>query len=164
MPRALRVVLIAAVAAGACFAAVAPPSSAGGSSWVFEREHFQPGDTVFVWAQVAWAHNPSLGTPDDGPYRAYVVPSSPDALDGHPLDGAATPVGELVISLEPYETHGVRFGPHHATLTFTMPNLPPGQYLLVNANAEGTFVGDLIALNTFWIDAPVVRGVPTFTG
>ena len=138
--------------------------SAGGSSWVLERDRYQPGETAFVWAQIAWAHNPSLGTPEEGPYHAYVVPYSPEVTSPPVLDGSATPVGDITISLEPYDTGIGRFGPHHAELTFTIPNLPPGQYFLAHANDAGKYVGDLSGLNTFWIDAPMVRGSPNFTG
>jgi hypothetical protein len=152
------------VVLGACWVAPASSVSAGGSSWVYDREHYQPGDTAFAWAQIAWEHNPTLGTPEQGPYHAYVVPYAPDAASGPPTDAAATPVGDLTISLEPYGTGALRFGPHHAELTFTVPNLPPGQYYLRHANDVGKFVGDLSGSDLFWIDAPEVRAVPAFTG
>ena len=152
------------VIAAACLAVSTSPVSAGGSNWVFERDHYQPGDTVFVWAQIAWAHNPTLGTPEEGPYHAYVVPYLPDSPPTTRIDGTATPVGDLTISLEPYGSGPVRFGPHHAELTFTMPNLPPGQYYLAHANDAGKYVGDLSGLSLFSIDAPVVRAAPSFTG
>ena len=87
------------VIAAACLAVSTSPVSGGGSNCVFEREHYQPGDTVFVWAQIAWAHNPTLGTPEEGPYHAYVVAYSPDEPPTARRGGAATPVGDLTISL-----------------------------------------------------------------
>ena len=161
--RLFRGVVSIVVVAAACLAVSTSPVSAGGSNWYFERERFQPGDRAFVWAAIAWAHNPTLGTPEEGPYHAYVVPYTADTALNPVIDGSATPVGDLLISLEPYGTGAVRFGPHHAELTFTIPNLPPGQYALTHANDAGKQVGDLVA-SRFWIDAPVVRGAPNFTG
>ena len=145
-------------------------ASAGGSTWKLDREHYQPGDTAFGWAAVAWAHNSALGTPDEGPYYASVVPfpeSGP--APGQAIDDAAVPVGPITVSLEPYGSGPIRFGPHHAEITFTVPDLPPGRYELLHANAAGKTLGDL-TWGLFWIDGPVadaagaVRGVPAFTG
>jgi hypothetical protein len=152
------------VVLGACWAVSTSSVSAGGSNWAYDREHYQPGDTAFAWAPIAWEHNATLGTPEQGPYHAYVVPYAPDAASGPLIDAAATPVGDVMISLEPYGTGTVRFGPHHAELTFTVPNLPPGQYSLRHANDAGKYVGDLSGLGLFWIDAPAVRAGPAFTG
>ncbi|HLM16827.1 MAG TPA: hypothetical protein VK549_03330 [Acidimicrobiia bacterium] len=164
MTRRFRTVA-AVLVAMACLALVpAGPASAGGSSWTLDREHYQPGDTAFAWAAIAWAHNPDLGTPAEGPYHASLVEYSPDTASGQALERPLTPVGDLTISLEPYGTGPVRFGPHHAELRFTVPNLPPGRYLLVHANDAGKYVGDLSGQSLFWIDAPVVRAAPTFTG
>jgi hypothetical protein len=160
----LRPVVSFVVIVAASLAVSTSPVSAGGSSWYFERDHFQPGDSTFVWSPIAWAHNPSLGTPEEGPYHAYVTPYAPDATSPPVIDASATPVGDLVISLEPYDTGFGLYGPHHAELRFTIPNLPPGQYLLVHANDAGKYVGDLSGLPSFWIDAPTVRAAPNFTG
>jgi hypothetical protein len=154
--------IVAIVAA--CLAVSTGPVSAGGSNWVFERDHYQPGDTVFVWAQIAWAHNPALGTPEDGPYHAYVVRMGSDPSATATIDDAAVPVGDVTVLLEPYAVGFGRFGPHHAELTFTVPNLPPGRYLLLQENDAGMSVGDLSGQSPFWIDAPVVHAAPTFTG
>jgi hypothetical protein len=152
------------VVVAACLAVSTSPVSAGSSNWVFERDHYQPGDTVFVWAQIAWAHNPALGTPEDGPYHAYVVRMGSDPNASPIIDDGAVPVGDVTVLLEPYDVGSGRFGPHHAELTFTVPNLPPGQYLLTHANDAGKSVGDLSGQSLFWIDPPVVRAAPTLTG
>jgi len=68
------------------------------------------------------------------------------------------------VLLEPYGTPPFSFGPHHAELRFTIPNLPPGRYVIVHANDAGKYVGDLMGSHPFWIDAPVVTASPTFTG
>ncbi len=153
------------LATGALLAVSTGSVSAGGSNWTFDRTHYQPGDTAFAWAAIAWEHNASLGTPAEGPYHAYVIPVSPDPGEplGEPL-GPRTLVGDLVISLEPYGEEPIRFGPHHAELTFTIPNLPPGEYLLGNANDAGKFVGDLVGQSRFTIDPTAVRAVPRLAG
>jgi hypothetical protein len=144
-------------------------ASAGGSSWSLDREHYQPGDTAFAWAAIAWAHNPSLGTPEEGPYFASIVPF-PETPPAPTSEAIQVPVGEVQVFLEPYGDGPVRFGPHHAEITFTVPHLPPGRYGLVHANAAGKTLADLSGQGLFWIDAPVagpagaVRGVPAFTG
>ena len=161
MTRIVRTLASVLLATGALLAASTGSVSAGGSSWTLDQQHYQPGDTAFAWAAIAWEHNPSLGTPEEGPYHAFVVPFSPDL--GEPL-GPRTPVGDLVISLEPYGVAPIRFGPHHAELTFTIPNLPPGEYLLVHANDAGKTVGDLSGQSRFTIDPTAVRAAPSFAG
>jgi hypothetical protein len=113
---------------------------------------------------VAWAHNPDLGTPEEGPYLASVV-SNPEtgSLADPPSPEAAVAVGEISVFLEPYGEGPIRFGPHHVEITFTVPDLPPGRYQLIQTNAAGTSIGDLTT-GWFWIDARAVRASPTFTG
>jgi hypothetical protein len=128
---------------------------------------------VFGWASIAWEHNPSLGTPNDGPYNAWVAPfaASPSApAPGELIPAAAVQVAEIVVSLEPYGDGPLRFGPHHAEVTFAVPDLPSGQYAVLHANAAGTkTLGDLVG-GFFWIDPPgtatpiPLRGSPRFTG
>jgi hypothetical protein len=146
-------------------------ASAGGSTWVLDREHYEPGDTVSAWAPVAWAHDPELGTPGEGPYHASIVPyADADPAAGLVPAGPAVPVGDVAVFLEPYGTGPVRFGPHHAELSFRVPDLPPGRYGILHANAAGKYIGDLSGEATFWIDAPgaaaagAVSGAPDFTG
>jgi hypothetical protein len=56
----LAALLVSALAAAAVLGSdrTAP---AGGPHWVLDREHHLPGDPVFGWASIAWAHSPSLG-------------------------------------------------------------------------------------------------------
>jgi hypothetical protein len=161
MTRSVRTLASVLLATGALLAVSTGSVSAGGSSWTFDQQHYQPGDTAFAWAAIAWEHNASLGTPDEGPYHAFVIPVSSDA--GEPL-GPRTPVGDLIISLEPYGEAPVRFGPHHAELTFIIPDVPPGEYVLVHANDAGKTVGDLSGQSRFTIDPRAVRAAPSFAG
>ena len=165
------VVLIALAVTTAVLGVFTGPASAGGSNWKLDREHYQPGDTAFGWAPISWEHNPSLGTPDDGPYYAWVMAIPPEGPGPFPLiPDSAIEVAEISVSLEPYGTGAARFGPHHAEVTFTVPDLPPGHYELVHANAaRTTTLGDLTG-GFFWIDGPdgaaatAVQGSPTFAG
>jgi hypothetical protein len=139
-------------------------ASAGGSNWSFDRDHYQPGESAFAWASVSWAHNPSLGTPEEGPYEASLVsyPESGPSQD-QPILESAVRVGPITVSLEPYGTGPIRFGPHHVEIRFTVPDLPPGRYQLLHANAAGKSIGD-VTMGMFWIDARAVRASPRFTG
>jgi hypothetical protein len=147
-------------------------ASAGGSNWVLDREHYLPGDPVFGWASIAWAHNPSLGTPDDGPYYAWLAPVPSMGFTGDlPIPEGAVRVAEILVSLEPYGDGPIRFGPHHAEVRFVVPDLPPGRYTILHSNAAGTkTLGDVTGQTSFWIDAPGVGtagatpGTPRFAG
>ena len=156
------VVLAAFVAAAVVVSGGA--ASAGGSNWSLDREHYEPGDTAFGWAAVAWEHNPGLGTPEEGPYVATVAPYPDSGPFAHqPTLESAVAVGEITVSLEPYGDGPIRFGPHHVEITFTVPDLPPGRYQLTQTNAAGKSIGDL-TMGWFWIDARAVRASPNFTG
>lgn len=157
MSRTLRVATSVLVLAASSVLVSADPVAAGGSNWTFDRERYQPGDTAFAWAQIAWEHNPTLGTPREGPYHAVLEP--------YPSYGEPrVRVGDITISLDPYQAGSMRFGPHHAEISFMIPNLPPGQYVLVHANESGKTVGDLSGATVIWIDAPSVRATPNFAG
>jgi hypothetical protein len=169
--RCTLVVMSCLVAVSAALVTSTGVAGAGGSNWTLDRARYQPGDTAFGWAAVSWEHNPSLGTPGDGPYDAWVAPIPEAGAGPQPLiPDSAVRVAEITVSLEPYCDGPLRFGPHHAEVTFTVPDLPPGHYELLHANASGTkTLGDLTG-GFFWIDvpgggpAPAVGMSPTFTG
>jgi hypothetical protein len=156
--RAAVVVLIAL--AGAWFVR-GGAAHAGGSTWNLDRESSEPGDVVTGWASIAWEHNPDLGTPEDGPYFAFVAPVGPGFRFGTAAtipDGAIR-VAEIQVHVEPYDAGGVRFGPHHATLQFTVPDQPPGMYEIWHCNDPcTTTLGDL-SWGVFWI-GPVGERAP----
>jgi hypothetical protein len=114
----------------------AGPAEAGGSTWEFPDPEVAPGETVFAWVQVAWEHNPSLGTPADGPWLAWIQPVGAQQAANPRQDGVggAIFVGEVMVFDEPYDAGGVRFGPHHATISFVLPDVPSGEYELVHCN------------------------------
>jgi len=146
--------------AGACFVG-GGAADAGGSTWNLDRESYERGDFATGWASVAWEHNPDLGTPDDGPYFAFVAPVGPGFGFGAAAtipDGALRVAG-IQVHPEPYDAGGVRFGPHHATLEFTVPDQPPGMYEVWHCNDPcTTTLGDL-TWGVFWI-GPVGERAP----
>jgi hypothetical protein len=167
-------VALAIALAGACFVP-ATPAAAGGSTWKLDRESYEVGDVVTAWAPISWGHNPDLGTPEDGPFFAWVGPVGPGSGWGSAafVPEGTVRVGELDVHPEPYDAGSVRFGPHHARLAFTVPDLPPGQYQIWHCDDPcTTTLGDL-TWGTFWI-GPVgervgsspqpVRAAPSFTG
>jgi hypothetical protein len=145
-------------------------ASAGGSNWTFPQSHYEVGDTAFAWASVAWEHDAGLGTPEDGPYYAWIVRPDATTTDGRMIPDSAIQVAELAVSLDPYDAGGLRFGPHHAEVTFTVPDLPPGEYRLLHSNAAGTTTLGDITLGIFWIDSPAssppaaIRSAASFAG
>ncbi|SRR6266545_3692979 len=128
-----------------CIVTWAQPAHAGGSVWQFDADHYQPGARAFAWATVSWEHSDALGTPDDGPYFAYISRSAPDMPSQFPaIPPGAVRVADVKIGLEPYDIGGVRFGPHHATIEFVVPDLPPGEYDVVHCNSPcTTTLGDI---------------------
>jgi hypothetical protein len=122
----------------------AGPVGAGGSNWDFDRDRYQPGDQAFAWASVAWEHNSDLGTPDDGPYGAWLLRDGP-THDLNTIPDEAVRVADVEISEGPYlADDGLRYGPHHATVSFTVPDLAPGDYQLIHCNIPcTTWLGDI---------------------
>jgi hypothetical protein len=146
----------------------ASPVSAGGSFFSFDRDHYLPGDTAFGWATVAWEHNPQLGTPEQGPYYAYLAREGDLLVDGQFVPPGAPRVAELRISLDAYEQGGIRFGPHHATIQFTVPDLPPGRYWIAHCNVDctttlGDITGGNITIGPAAIPPPPPTTVPPVT-
>lgn len=149
-----KAVLCSVLAVVLCSAA-ALPVQAGGSWWDFEDHPYMPGEIASVTAPVAWSHNAQLGTPADGPYFIYLVPS--ETLFG----GATQPnieeigvrVGIVEVRLGPYRAaDGDMYGPHHAIARFEVPALPPGRYHVVHCNRPCTkFLGDILGGNGFII-------------
>jgi len=109
----------------------AEPAAAGGSSFTFDRESYRPGDQAFAWSTLYLADST-----DDGPYGAWLATvDDAMAIPGIPPD--AIYVGDISIHDGPYEPSNV-ISPRHARLTFTVPDLAPGEYTIVNCNRPCT--------------------------
>ena len=135
--------------------AAAGPAAAGGSTWEFDAARYQPGDRATARAAVGWDPDGGRYTPDVGPFGAWLWRFDPRVI--HPygtIPDDAVWVADVVISLDPYEQNGVLFGPHHVTVEFTVPDLPPGRYELLHCNDPCTStLGDL-TFGGFRIVAP----------
>lgn len=129
----------------------APPSAAGGGSWLEPvLDRYSPGEVATL---VAYASGNGDGWVDDGPFEAYLR-ADPDegggdeGTDLHP--GAADsdiPLGPLVLQ----ETgRGGVYG-LWVSLTFTVPDLAPGEYGIGYCNADCTPLGTLI-VGSIWVD------------
>jgi hypothetical protein len=127
------------------------PAGAGGASWWLERDGYRPGDLVDARSAVSWAHNPQLGQPQEGPYRAYLVRLTESSLDdprGLAEQAASgTYVGDVEIVLGPIQVGlpGTKVGPNGAILRFVLPELQPGWYSIVHCGTPcRTYLGDLM--------------------
>lgn len=138
-----RLTLIASIAALTLCAATS--AAAGGAVWHFEGYH-QPGDIVESTTAVAWDHDASLGTPEDGPYLIYLSPAEDEltAPSSVPEDGLL--VGIVEVYEGPYtQPNGDSYGPHHAVARLEVPDVPPGEYQLFHCNEPCTAtLGDII--------------------
>lgn len=158
-----RRLLLAAATILAVLLGSAHTAAAGGATFEFDAPSYQPGERAFGWANVSWDHYDFLGGPEDGPYHVYLLPFDPETSYDRPWDvipADATYVADLEVHEGPYDHNGVRFGPDHATVEFTVPDLAPGEYEVLHCNDPcADQLGDLI-----WGELTVVEGVaPTTT-
>jgi hypothetical protein len=127
-------------------------ASGGGAVLETVEDSYAPGEQARAWSSVSWAHYEGLGTPENGPYEAYLLPMSADGLPiaafqttwpGVPDE--ALHVGQLTVSLEPFDApDGFRYGPHSAVLDFEVPEVPDGEYEILHCNDPcTTTLGDI---------------------
>jgi hypothetical protein len=109
----------------------AGPAAAGGSSFSYDRASYRPGEQASAWS-TAYDLEQFLR---DGPFAAWIVPVDDHAW-GEVPDGAVF-VGRIVPHAGPYEPSNV-ISPNHLTLDFTVPDLPPGEYTMVDCNQPCT--------------------------
>ncbi|MEM9464571.1 MAG: hypothetical protein AAGA90_04330 [Actinomycetota bacterium] len=124
----------------------AAPALAGGSVWR-HPDTVSVGETVTVWAAVAWDHNPSLGTPDDGPFHAYLLARAgayaDDGSHGE-IPPEAMWVAEIEVVEGPYDSGRGSYGPNHAIFELTVPDLASGEYWILHCNDPCTTpLGDI---------------------
>ena len=124
---------------------IATGAYAGGAVWEFEGYH-RPGDVVESATAVAWAHDATLGTPEDGPYLVYLA-----HVDAESDTWPQVPEGSLLVGI--VEVHegpfngplGDSYGPHHAVARFEIPDVPGGIYQILHCNDPCTAtLGDVI--------------------
>ena len=113
----------------------APSASAGGAMFDLPKEFYVPGEVLRADTGV-WLKSPG-GRLDDGPYFAYVSPVNGRRGPRAPDD----PVVTAPIHVEPRGDE--RYGT--ATVSFTVPDVPPGRYWISNCNDPcTTSLGDLV--------------------
>jgi hypothetical protein len=131
------------------------PAAAGGSTWDITPDPAVPGDVIHAEAVVAWAHNDGLGAPDDGPWRAWIRPlTGPDETHGGAgfVPDDAISVGDITVSDEG--------GRGTATVDFTLPELPAGDYELLHCNDPCTTTLGDITWGVFTVTAPASAQPP----
>lgn len=136
---------------------------AGGAAWYFEPVVLEQGEPARAWVAIAWAHNPSLGTPADGPWYAWLQPVR---TSGPRIAPDAILLGQITVREGPYITAaGGRMGPNHAYIDFVVPEVPDGHYELVHCTIPcgSKWLGD-ITWGGVWIGeapAPTPHGLPS---
>jgi hypothetical protein len=115
----------------------APSASAGGAMFDLPKDFYVPGQQVRAQSTVS-LKVPSRGELDDGPYFAHVARVVGGARPSIPEDSIVT----VPIRIEP--RGGRRFGT--ATIEFTVPDAPPGLYVISSCDEScTTWLGDLVS-------------------
>lgn len=138
---------------------------AGGGAWVFDRPYYEPGDVVIATTIAQWGHNPSLGSPEDGPYGVWITPHRPlGPPPGSTLADwieSARYVTDVRIEAS-QDTDGNALGWARVRAEFTLPDVPPGLYSLLHCNYPcTTYLGDISGMSVFWVGPPHPLGQPT---
>lgn len=133
----VRRALCVAMTAVALLLAMTPAASGGGASFEFDDHYLVVGETVTGRTGV-WLGANGTGDLEDGPFYAYLVPSS----IRYPEEGL--PQGARWLAPITFEALS---GPEAtATVTFEVPAVPSGDYTIMVCNDPCTVqgVGDLV--------------------
>ena len=149
--RALRCLLITSLLVGS----LASAALAGGGSWIEPyRTQYQPGDTVVMRGD---AGPGSLGELESGPFYAYlrVDPLTAAAANFHTFPN----IHESDIYLGELQLKGREGWFYDISITFTLPDVPDGEYEIVYCNDPctsgfGDFLGGWIMVKTPRLPAP----------
>jgi hypothetical protein len=152
-----RLLFLAVVLAGVVLGA--HPAAAGGSNWSTDRASYAPGDTALLIAAVAWSHNGTLGTPEEGPYGVWLAPAPGGfSEDIEPTPGAVY-VGDIDLDVVDRP-----IGPHIASVEFVVPDLPAGDYAIQHCNVPcTTSLGDITFGQMHIASTPTTTAVPRST-
>lgn len=129
----------------AAILAIATSAYAGGAVWGFEGYH-RPGDVVESTTAVAWAHDATLGTPEDGPFLIYLAHADAESDTWPQVPEGSLLVGIVEVHEGPFNgVGGDSYGPHHAVARFEIPDVPGGIYQIFHCNDPCTAtLGDVI--------------------
>jgi hypothetical protein len=126
-----------------------PARGMAGGSWLQpERPGYGVGEIATL--RTTFYSGSLEGTIADGPYVAYLLPIGSTGID----DPDAIPVGE--IEMRPVSGTGIA-----ARVTFTVPHVPTGWYVLEYCNDPCTVdgIGDLVGGQEFFIAPSAIEGV-----
>jgi hypothetical protein len=142
---------LAGIAAMAALVIGAGPARAGGSPWEWDQFAYEPAETVTGSAAV-WITSDNTGRPEDGPYHAYLLPAYYEWPEGK-YDPARPEESVYLdeITLVPYED-----GATHSTarLSFTMPDVEPGEYVVHHCNDPCTKTfGDIMSTGILVVES-----------
>lgn len=129
---------ITAVGLGMAFLLAAPTAASGGGSWLeLDDPYVVPGEMVTSSGRFS-ARGSGTGRLWEGPWYAYLLAQDRYLRPG-PIPPAAMPLGQLTV--ERLDRFLAR-----ASITFTVPDVPPGDYSISICNdpCTKTGVGDLI--------------------
>jgi hypothetical protein len=117
----------------------APPASSGGATLDFQREHYVAGDEVYGRTAV-WL-GASAGDLKDAPFFAYLLPQG-RSIRPPQIPPSAIPVGPLRVRRIQHPTGR---STAIAGVRFTLPDVPPGMYIVEFCNEPCTSMvfGDL---------------------
>jgi hypothetical protein len=121
------------------------PAAAGGSWLETDEQYYPPGSQAT--AKGTFGPGAYRGRVSDGPYYAYLVPGFRWFEKPGPVPDYAVPLGPITIR----RATG-NYCCWVASLTFTVPDLPPGRYSIDYCNDHCTVngIGDLLG-GSFWV-------------
>lgn len=124
---------------------IAMAAYAGGAVWEFEGYH-RPGDVIQSVTAVAWEHNATLGTPEEGPYLVYLAHGDAESDTWPQVPEESLLVGLVEVHEGPFAgPGGDSYGPHHAVARFEIPDVAAGIYQIFHCNDPCTAtLGDVI--------------------
>jgi hypothetical protein len=105
--------------------ALAPSADAGGATFNFERENYQPGDRVSGRVTFGRGVGPPIRA-EDGPFMAYALKGG-RYIDAPKIPADAIPLGPMTLTR-------IDSGTWLARLEFTLPDVPPGSYTITYCN------------------------------
>jgi hypothetical protein len=138
--RGLRVVVVVA-AIGAMVWGGPPAAADGGAFLQFRKTYYLPGQIAVATSSVL-IPKANRDILDRGPFYAFVVPGGASLREGRAIPDAAVRLG--VLAIEP-RNHDTKLG-----LTFTMPELPDGNYTVQVCNDPCTISGFRTPLTGFF--------------
>jgi len=126
----------------------APPAAAGGGAFSFGQGSYRPGDQAYAWADVYDADEVRA----QGPFAAWLVPES-DAWVWGEVPAGAVYVGDLTLHVGDHPSNLVTGA--WVDVTFTVPDLAPGSYTIVECNHPCTAgIADITGRHPFTVPGP----------